>query len=156
MDVNTLSITRKSPLGEELVLLFQRHTAAMHADTPPELIHMMPREALESAGIDFFVLRVAGKPIGMGALKRLDAVQGELKSMHILTEHRGGGHSRRLLDHLIDHARQLGIKRLFLETGVQPSFVAARKLYHRTGFDETGPFAGYRKDPNSVFMTRLV
>lgn len=151
-----LSFAPESPLSDDLALLFQRHTADMHADTPPESIHMMPRETLVSPDIDFFVLRRGGAPVGMAALKRLDPGHGEIKSMHILAEARGGGLSRLMLDRLTHHARQSGLTRLSLETGAQPSFAAARGLYARGGFAECPPFANYRPDPNSVFMTRTL
>jgi putative acetyltransferase len=147
-----IRIATESPLGTDLALLFQRHVEAMHADTPPESIHMMPREALLSPVIDFFVLRRAGGPIAMGALKRFGDADGELKSMHVLAEHRGQGLSRRMLDHMIEHALAAGLRRLFLETGAQPSFRAARGLYERAGFTDCPPFGSYRPDPNSIFM----
>ena len=74
----------------------------------------------------------------------------------MLAEQRGRGLSLRLLDHLIDAARAGGMVRLSLETGVQPSFTAARGLYLRAGFAECPPFADYRPDPNSLFMTREI
>jgi putative acetyltransferase len=148
-----LSFAPESPLAEDLVLLFQRHTAEMHADTPPESIHMLPREALVSPAIEFFVLRQSGKPLGMAALKCLGDGHAEVKSMHVLAEARGRGLSRLMLDRLIDHARQSGLTRLSLETGAQPGFAAARSLYARGGFAECPPFGSYRPDPNSVFMT---
>ncbi|GGF71729.1 N-acetyltransferase [Paracoccus acridae] len=152
----SLSFTLESPLTEDLGLLFQRHTAEMHADTPPESIHMMPRETLVSPDIDFFVLRRDGIAVGMAALKRLDPMHGEIKSMHVLAEARGAGLSRLMLDRLSDHARQSGLTRLSLETGAQASFAAARRLYARGGFAECPPFGAYQPDPNSVFMTRML
>lgn len=154
----TPTITRESALSDDLELLFARHTADMHADTPPESIHMLPREDLVSPMIDFFVLRVAGAPLAMGAIKRLPTApdglpEAEIKSMHVLSEARGSGLSRLLLQALIDHARASNIQRLSLETGIQPTFVAARSLYERAGFVECPPFQGYQPDPNSVFMT---
>lgn len=146
-------IGRESPLAPDLALLFQRHTEDMHADTPPESIHMLPRAALERPEIGFFVLREAGRALAMGAVKRIAPGLGEIKSMHVLSEARGRGHSRRMLAALIDHARAEGLARLSLETGVQPTFVAARGLYARAGFVECGPFGDYVPDPNSVFMT---
>lgn len=151
-----LSFSVESPLGDDLATLFQRHTAEMHAETPPESIHMMPRGALVSPAIDFFVLRQAGRPVGMAALKRLDPCQGEIKSMHVVSESRGGGLSRLMLDRLIAHAQAAGLTRLFLETGAQAGFAAARGLYRRMGFAECPPFGDYRPDPNSVFMTRVI
>ena len=79
--------------------------------------------------------------------------EGEVKSMHVLAEARGRGLSRMLLRHLVAHARQSDLRRLSLETGVQPGFVAARGLYAGAGFSECPPFGAYRVDPNSVFMT---
>ena len=153
MNEHLLRINRESPLGADLELLFQRHSADMHADTPPESIHMLPRTALVDPAIAFFVLRDGGAPVGMGAVKRIGPDHGEIKSMHVLTETRGRGLSRRMLEALIAHARSEGLARLSLETGVQPTFIAARGLYARAGFVECGPFGDYQPDPNSVFMS---
>ena len=150
------AIAEESPLGEDLALLFQRHTADMHADTPPESIHMMDRGELTAPGIRFFVLREGGRPLAMGAFKRIEPDHAEIKSMHVLAEDRGRGLSRRMLEHLVDQAKAAGFARLSLETGVQPTFVAARALYARAGFAECGPFEGYHEDPNSVFMTKAL
>lgn len=148
-----LILALESPLTEDLELLFQRHTQDMHADTPPESIHMMPRETLVHPDIDFFVLRDGGRPVGMGAIKRIEDGHGEVKSMHVLTEERGRGLARLLVDRMIDSAQARGYARLSLETGTQEMFLPARKLYERAGFVECGPFADYRLDPYSVFMT---
>lgn len=149
----TLTIRQEDPTGPDLDLLFQRHQAAMHADTPPESIHMMPREALAVPGIAFFVLRDGDRPLAMGAVKDLGDGHAELKSMHVLSEARGRGLSRLLLAHMVDHARAQGARRLSLETGAQPSFAAARTLYASEGFAECPPFGAYRPDPNSTYMT---
>ncbi len=148
-----IRIAAESPLTEDLALLFQRHTADMHADTPPESIHMLDRSELAAPGIHFFVLRDGGHPLAMGAIKRIAVEHAEIKSMHVLAEARGRGLSRRMLDHLIAAARAEGLTRLSLETGVQPTFIAARALYARAGFVTCGPFEGYHDDPNSLFMT---
>jgi putative acetyltransferase len=148
-----LRIERQDPLAPDLALLMARHTADMHADTPPESIHMMDAAALSHPDIWFYVMRQAGEPIGMGAFKRIDASHAEIKSMHVLTEFRGHGLSRRMLDHLVAEARAAGFRRLSLETGVQPTFVAARALYAKAGFRDCPPFEGYTNDPNSLFMT---
>jgi putative acetyltransferase len=149
-----ITIAAESPLSPELALLMTRHTADMHSETPPGSIHMLDAAALAKPGIDFFVMRRAGVPVGMGAVKRVEPGHGEIKSMHVLAELRGLGLSRWMLDHLVAHARAAGLTRLSLETGVQPGFEAARRLYARAGFAECAPFTGYAPDPNSVFMTR--
>ncbi|WP_299359601.1 GNAT family N-acetyltransferase [uncultured Paracoccus sp.] len=134
-------------------MLFDRHVLAMHEDTPPESVHMLPRHALAEGGITFFVMREGGTPVAMGAVKQLSPAEGEIKSMHVLAEVRGRGLSAKLLDSLLDHARAAGMTRVSLETGVQPSFAAARALYRRAGFVPCPPFGGYGPDPNSLFMT---
>jgi putative acetyltransferase len=68
-----ISIAAESPLGADLGLLMARHTADMHADTPPESIHMMDAGQLARPGIEFFVMRDNGVPVAMGAFKRIDA-----------------------------------------------------------------------------------
>ncbi|PKP69080.1 MAG: GNAT family N-acetyltransferase [Alphaproteobacteria bacterium HGW-Alphaproteobacteria-4] len=151
-----ITLSRESPLAPDLALLHARHTQAMHADTPPESIHMLPASALAAPGISFFVMREGGVALGMGAFKRIDATHAEIKSMHILHEARGRGLARVMLDHLMAEAKAAGFVRLSLETGAQPSFAAARALYARAGFAECGPFEGYGPDPMSSFMTRAL
>ncbi|MCB2110963.1 MAG: GNAT family N-acetyltransferase [Defluviimonas sp.] len=146
-------IAPERPTGADLVLLHRRHTEAMHADTPPESIHMLPADALEAPGIAFLVMREGGRPLGMGAVARIDEDHAEIKSMHVLAEERGRGLARVLLGRLIAEAREAGYSRISLETGSQATFAPARALYERAGFRICGPFAAYVEDPNSVYMT---
>jgi putative acetyltransferase len=152
----TVTIAEEHPLTPDLTLLFDRHTADMHAETPPESIYMMDKGALAAPGIRFFVLREDGVPLAMGAIKRIDASHAEIKSMHVLAEARGRGLSRRMLNHLLAKAETDGFSRLSLETGIQSTFIAARALYGRAGFAECGPFGDYTLDPNSVYMTKVL
>ena len=149
-------IAEEHPLTPDLELLFQRHTADMHTDTPPESIHMLDKGALAAPGIRFFVLRDGREPLAMGAYQRIDAGHAEIKSMHVLAEARGRGLSKTMLDHLMAAAESDGIRRLSLETGSQPMFLPARRLYERAGFSECPPFEGYVEDPNSIFMTKVL
>jgi len=152
-----ITIARESPVGGDLALLFERHTADMHADTPPESIHMMDASELDIPAVHFFVAREAGQPLAMGAFKLLsEPGHAEIKSMHVLTEARGRGLSKAMLAHVEAAARAAGVVRLSLETGVQPTFVAARALYERAGYAVCGPFEGYWDDPNSLFMTKAL
>jgi putative acetyltransferase len=152
----TVVIAEEHPLTPDLSLLFDRHTADMHAETPPESIYMMDKGALAAPGIRFFVLREDGVPLAMGAIKGIDASHAEIKSMHVLAEARGRGLSKRMLDHLLAEAGRGGFSRLSLETGIQSTFIAARALYGRAGFAECGPFGDYTLDPNSVYMTKVL
>lgn len=152
----SVTVAPHSPTDPELQLLMTRHTEAMHADTPPESIHMMDASQLAAPGIWFYVMRDAGKPVGMGAFKRIDGGHAEIKSMHVLSEMRGRGLARVLLTHLMDAAAAEGFTRLSLETGAQDSFAPARQLYLAAGFGFCPPFEGYHEDPMSVFMTKYL
>ena len=151
-----MQITTESPLNADLALLMARHTADMHADTPPESIHMMDASQLAIPQVQFFVGRLAGLAVAMGAFKKIDAQHAEVKSMHVLAEHRGQGLSRQMLDHLMAAARAAGYARLSLETGSQPMFLPAVRLYEKAGFTVCPPFEGYVLDPNSIYMTRTL
>jgi putative acetyltransferase len=153
MDGARLTIARESPLGPDLALLMARHTIDMHADTPPESIHMMDASQLAIASVAFYVMRLDGKAVAMGAFKQFDGPHAEIKSMHVLSENRGQGLSRILLDHLVAEAKAAGMTRLSLETGAQSMFAPAHRLYTRAGFADCPPFGSYRLDANSVFMT---
>ena len=104
-----VTIAKESPVGADLTLLFTRHTADMHADTPPESIHMMDASELAIPAVQFFVAREAGQPLAMGAFKMLsDPTHAEIKSMHVLAEARGRGLSKAMLAHVEATARAAG------------------------------------------------
>lgn len=91
--------------------------------------------------------------IGCGALKKLDDSHAEIKSMRVLARLRGKQVASRLLSHMISQATLKGYQKLSLETGSMAFFNPARKLYEKFGFKHCAPFANYKKDPNSVFMS---
>jgi putative acetyltransferase len=92
--------------------------------------------------------------LGCGALKELAADHGEVKSMRTAAVHRRRGVARAVLTHIIGEAVRRRYARLSLETGSQPPFEPARRLYENFGFACCPPFGGYVDDPNSVFMTK--
>jgi len=145
-------IARADPRDPAFGLLMARHEADCTAETPRESCHRLDPAALAGDDIAFFAGRIGGVPVSMGALKQLSAGVGELKSMHVLAEWRGRGLSRQMLARLLDEARATGMRRLYLETGAQPGFAAARGLYLAAGFTTCAAFCGYRPDPASVFM----
>ena len=69
---------------------------------------------------------------------------------------RGQGLGRVLLVHAMTQARQAGHARISLETGTQAFFEPAHRLYLAHGFQDCAPFADYRPDPNSRFMSRAL
>lgn len=136
--------------------LLDLHFREMRAGSPPSACHVLAREGLAEPSIRFFTLREEqGILLGVGALKRLDATSGEIKSMRTHPEALGRGVGRAMLDHLRDQAWRMGMRRLHLETGNSAAFDAANHLYRKAGFDECGPFGDYRPTEFTLFY-RLV
>jgi len=140
--------------GPEIAALLQEHLDDMKLHSPPESIHALDLEKLRRPEITFWSLWQDGELLGCGAIKQLDATHGEIKSMRTSNRHRRKGVAARMLQHILDEAKQRGYQRLSLETGSPAAFVPARELYARFGFRYCGPFADYVDDPYSVFMTR--
>lgn len=136
-----------------VVMLLESHVRVARAQTAPGSAHALDLSGLKAPGISVWVACVSGDLVGVGALKRLSAVEGEVKSMYTAPSARKQGVARAMLAHIIATVRDEGIQRLSLETGSWPYFEPARALYATFGFSECGPFGDYREDPNSVFMT---
>ena len=66
------------------------------------------------------------------------------------------GKSIKVIEHLIDEAKKLKIKRISLETGAGEFFEPARKLFKRCDFQPCKPFAHYKEDVNSIYLTKLI
>ncbi len=139
-----------------IVALLAGHFAAMRSTGPEESCHVMPLGAMREADLDFFAAWDGETLAGVGAVKRLDAAHGEIKSMHTAAAYRRRGVGQAILDHLVTHAAGLGLSRLSLETGAGDFFVPARAMYARNGFQTCEPFGSYKPDPNSAFMTRTL
>ncbi|WP_243838807.1 GNAT family N-acetyltransferase [Aeromicrobium yanjiei] len=139
--------------GPEVVALLEQHLAEMASHTPAESVHALPIDRLSGPDVTFWSVWSGGRLAGCGALKELDPTHAEIKSMRVTDEFRRQGVGEVVLLHLLDVARRRGYARVSLETGSNPPFEAARRLYARHGFVECEPFADYVPDPWSVFMT---
>lgn len=133
--------------------LIAHHLAGMYASSPPESVHALDLDRLRDPAVTFFAARDGDALAGIAAVKELGESEGEIKSMRVADAYLGRGVGRALLMHLLAEAGRRGWRTLLLETGVQDEFIAARTLYAAAGFVECEPFADYRPDPNSVFMS---
>jgi putative acetyltransferase len=139
-----------------VVALLDTHVARAHRETARGSGHALDRSGLGAPGITFWSVWEGDTVVGIGALRRLGAGHGEIKSMYTAEAARGRGVGSALLREIVAAARARGMTRLSLETGSWPYFLPARALYARHGFVECGPFGDYREDPNSVFMTLVL
>lgn len=148
-----LHIARDDPTRPDVFALLQEHLRSMHALSPPESVHALDVSGLQRPEISFWSVREDGALLGCGALKELSPDHGEVKSMRTPQALRRRGAGRAMLAHIIAEARRRGYRRLSLETGTAEAFQPAWRLYESAGFTTCGPFADYRLDPHSVFMT---
>ena len=133
--------------------LLAHHVQSARGQTDPDSAHALDGDGLRSPDVTFWAVWDGDRVIATGALRRLSASHGEIKSMHTVASSRGQGIGSAMLRQIVSEARRKGMSRLSLETGVQPFFAPARALYRRHGFAPCPPFGAYRPDPNSVFMT---
>jgi putative acetyltransferase len=136
-----------------VIALLHIHLTNARAETAPGSAHALDLTGLQSPDISFWTIWDDEALLGFGALKRLSANHGEVKSMHTAQPMRGRGVGSAILRHIIATARASGMSRLSLETGSWEYFWPARALYKSHGFVECPPFADYVPDPNSVFMS---
>ena len=136
--------------------LVGEHLSDMFAESPADSVHALDLDALRKPDVTFWTAWSGPELLACGALKELNPREGELKTMRTSAAARGRGVGAGVLAHLVDEAVARGYERVSLETGTQPYFAAARRLYARHGFVECGPFADYVEDPYSVFMTRTL
>ena len=138
----------------QVLQLLERHLELMRSQSPPESTHALDIEGLSGPDICFWTAWDDGAALGCGALKTLDAMSGEIKSMHTAESARGRGIASLMLNHIETTAQQTGLQRLYLETGTPSGFLPARRLYETFDYTTCGPFADYVEDPFSVFMVK--
>jgi putative acetyltransferase len=139
--------------GTDVIGLLKAHLDYCRASSPPESVHALDLDGLRAKNVTFWSIWDGQRLLGCGALKELDPGHGEIKSMHTKASERGKGVAAAVVKHIISAARSRGYQRISLETGADEAFAPARALYARFGFVLTHPFADYRLDPYSIFMT---
>jgi putative acetyltransferase len=136
--------------------LLTKHFIELRAASPEGSAHVLDIPGLKIASIKFWSLWDKESLLGCGALKFLDKEHGEFKSIRVHDDFRNKGNGLKIINHLIDEAKRLHIKRLSIETGASDFFIPARKLFDKCNFKACEPFAHYKKDINSIYLTKLI
>jgi len=149
-------------LGPQVSHLLDVHLSEMALDSPAESMHALALDELRDSSItvwsawdcensssandreDFGANSVTGCLMGIGALKELSPSHGEIKSMRTAAEFQRCGVATGLLNHIMAEARDRKYTRVS-----NPAYL----LYTRFGFESCAPFADYKEDPYSLFMT---
>lgn len=138
----------------------QRLIAALDAGLaqlyPPEQRfgpNLKPGHLEEGRGT-FLVARQGERAVGCGAIRLLDPRTAEIKRMYVEPARRGTGVGRALLDALEAAARECGVTRLVLETGIHQA--AAIALYRAAGFTEIECWGEYASAATSACFEKTL
>ena len=142
-----------NPEVHELLI---KHFIELRSVSPEGSTHVLDIAGLKDPSIKFWSLWNDNNLMGIGALKFLDKEHGEFKSIRVSDKFKDKRNGSKIINHLINEAKKLNIKRLSLETGAGNFFLAARKLFNKCGFKTCKPFSHYKNDINSVYMTKLI
>ena len=133
-----------------------KHFIELRSVSPKGSAHVLDIAGLKDPSIKFWSLWEKNDLVGSGALKFLDKEHGEFKSIRVSDKFRSKGNGLKVINHLINEAKKLNVKRLSLETGAGEFFLSARKLFYKCGFEPCEPFSHYKIDINSVYMTMKI
>ena len=136
-----------SQTARELILALNAELSGRYPEQGACHFRLDAQEVADGRGA-FLVAYRLQKPIGCGAVRRIEEQTGELKRMYVSLDERCRGVGRAILDALEGEARRLGLSKLVLETGIRnPEAIA---LYERAGFSRIPAFGEYIGSPISV------
>ena len=133
--------------------LLIRHFKELRSVSPEGSAHVLDIPGLKVPSIKFWSVWEESTLVGCGALKFLSQDHGEFKSIRVVDDFRKKGYGLKIINHLIEEAKNLNVNKLSLETGSGNFFLPARKLFQKVGFKICSPFAHYKKDSNSCYMS---
>lgn len=146
-----MEIRRDDPNNPAVAHLLSEHVAEQHGNVPAGFAFALDAGGLSAPDVAFWTAWDGDVLAGFGALKQLDALAGEVKSMRAAVRGRGTG--RAILATIVSEARARGYRALYLETGTSDAYAPALALYRRTGFVACDAFADYRPSPHNQFLT---
>ena len=136
--------------------LLTKHFIELRAASPEGSAHVLDIPGLKIPSIKFWSLWENEKLFGCGALKFLEKGHGEFKSIRVHDNFKKKGNGIKVINHLIEEAKKLDIKKLSIETGAGDFFIPARKLFDKCNFLPCEPFAHYKLDKNSIYLTKQI
>jgi len=102
----------------------------------------------------FLMADIEGRVVGCGALKPIDESTCELKRLFVRPDARGEGVGLALVERVIRDARQIGYKRIILDS--HKLMHAAHHVYRTVGFKDVAPWENFPEalKPEVVFMEK--
>ena len=140
----------------EVHKLLIKHFIELRAASPEGSAHVLDINGLKHSSIKFWSLWKEKTLVGCGALKFINNEHGEFKSIRVHDNFRGKNFGTTIIKLLIKEAQNLNIKQISIETGAGDFFIPARKLFRNCGFEPCKPFAHYKEDKNSIYLTKFI
>jgi GNAT superfamily N-acetyltransferase len=134
-----------SPLAARLVSELNHELEDRYPEEGANHFELDATELVGGRGA-FVIAYLDGEPVGCGAVRRINSAECEIKRMYVAPSARGHGIGGKILGELEVVARDLGARRLVLETGTrQPEALA---MYTRAGFKQIPLFGEYALTPH--------
>ena len=96
----------------EVHKLLTKHFIELRAASPEGSAHVLDIDGLKHSSIKFWSLWKDEMLIGCGALKFLNDEHGEFKSIRVHDKFRYRGYGSEVINHLVNEAKKLNIKKL--------------------------------------------
>ena len=151
--VTMITIRPAKPNEPTVRALIEFHLSGMISNSPKDSVYALDASGLSAPDVTLFGAFEDEVCISIGALKKLDSTIGEIKSMRTTEAALGRGIGKSVLEHIIQTARETGLKKLVLETGTGESFDAAHHVYKNYGFRPCGVFGDYNKTEFNRFFS---
>jgi len=140
-----------APVVQQLIAALNAELESIYPEDGANFFRLDPEEVAEGRGA-FLVAYLDGKPIGCGAVRLNEPGLAEIKRMYVDPTVRGRRVGRQIVIALEAQARQIGAKRIVLETGPrQPDAIV---MYAHAGFVEIPLYGEYIGSLFSVCMAK--
>ena len=96
--------------------LLKKHFVELRSVSPAGSTHVLDIAGLKDQTIKFWSLWEGNELMGCGALKFLNDTHGEFKSIRVADKFKGKDKGIKIINHLIEQASKLRIKKLSIET----------------------------------------
>jgi putative acetyltransferase len=149
----TVFVVREDNLeGEQTRSLLAQHLAELHANSPRGGVFALDLSGLQVPEVTVWSAWRGDSIASIGALKMLDHVTGEVKSMRTHPAFLRMGAAAVILERIVKTARSRGLRQLSLETGRGPAFEPALAMYRSRGFVNGDAFSDYQQNGFSQFL----
>ncbi|AHV98306.1 GNAT family N-acetyltransferase [Paenibacillus sabinae] len=152
--MQNIELVQVAPDNSDLAQLISQLDGYLFELYPPEEVYLVDFEDPYVNDIYFIVAYLDSRPVGCGAIKKLDEDHVELKRFFVEPECRNKGIAGKIVHRLEEEAASQGYKGIKLETGdLQTEAVG---FYKKNGYGEIERFGEYADCPSSLCFEKRI